>query len=73
MPPYLHEPSGRTCWGCDREDDELVAVTLRSPTDGAATFRLCRPCYHAVFPRVVALAEDAGLVVTARENRPGPA
>lgn len=72
MPPPSRQSGGSRCWGCDRGIDDLVAVTVRSPTDGKATFRLCRPCYHAVFPRVVALAEDAGLVVTASEGRSAP-
>ena len=72
MPAYLHAPSDRRCWGCDREDDEAVGVTVRTPTDGEATFPLCRRCYRAIYPTVARLADEAGVAVTAREGRSDP-
>ncbi len=72
MPTYLREPAGRTCWNCDREDDEAVRVTVRTPTGGEATFPLCRPCYHAIYSTVARLADEAGIAITAREGRSDP-
>ena len=49
MPSYLGEAPGPTCWNCDREAGEAVAVTMRTPAGGEATFALCQACYADVY------------------------
>ena len=63
MPSYLREPSGSACWNCDQPANETVVVALRTPTGGAATFRLCRSCYDSAVPRAAALGAAAGIEV----------
>ena len=73
MPPYLSQPPCSVCWGCDRDATELVTVMLHTPPSGAATFRLCRPCYDSNVPRVVALAAEVGIAIIRTGDRSGPA
>ena len=63
MPSYLREPSGSVCWNCDRDADDTAAVTVRTPTGGAATIALCDPCYDAIRPALVEVAADAGITI----------
>ena len=63
MPSHLREPSGSVCWNCDRDADQTVVVTLRTPAGVARTFALCRACDAAVYPALVRVPTDAGMEV----------
>ncbi len=63
MPSYLREPSDAACWNCDRREDALVVVTLRSPAGAARAFRLCRACEDTFSPALTQVAADAGIAI----------
>ena len=63
MPSYLRQPSDAVCWNCDRDADETISVTLRSPAGAARAFRLCRACEDTISPALTHVAADAGIAI----------
>ena len=57
----MREPSKPVCWNCDRTVDELVPVTLRTPSATTSEFPLCRACEDTIYPALVHVAADAGI------------
>ena len=64
VPSYLREMSAAICWNCDRGADWTVGVTLRTRSGATRTFRLCHDCRGLIEPALVALAEEAGVVLS---------
>ena len=68
MPSYLREPSGSTCWNCDRDADQAVVITLLAPSGAARPFALCRVCDDQVGASLVRVPADAGVEVVRRAS-----
>ncbi len=68
VPSYLREPSDAACWNCDRDADQLVAITLRTPSGAARAFALCRDCDDTASEALVRVPADAGIEIV-RERR----
>ncbi len=63
VPSYLREPSGSTCWNCDRRADDLAIAVLRTSSGAARPFPLCRDCHGAIYPALVQVAAEAGIAI----------
>ena len=68
MLSYRRAPSDAVCWNCDRRADELIAITLRTPSGAARTFALCGDCDNAIYAVLVRVPADAGVEIV-RERR----
>ena len=63
MPSFLRQPSDAVCWNCDRDADETISVTLRSPAGVVRGFWLCRACEDDISPALTQVAADAGIAI----------
>ena len=61
VPSRLRNPPAVTCWNCDRKIEQTVAVTLRAPSGGEASLRLCRPCHDSVYVPLIARTEATNI------------
>ena len=71
VPSYRREPSGSTCWNCDRRADDLATAVLRTSSGAARAFPLCRDCHGAIYPALVQVAAEAGITISCRAPSSG--
>ena len=71
VPSCLREPSGSACWNCDRRADDLATAVLRTASGAARAFPLCRDCHGAIYPALVQVAAEAGIMISQGAPAPG--